>query len=372
MEAQQHCYYYNNMYNNSIEDECRVVLNNDDEDENGCGHYRENGKGLSLTLGNSSGAFNPNHQYQFQTNDNDNSNSLRSRSVNHNDQSCAQSCCHHLHTTFVRQLLHNCQYMKAAQQLMDEVVCVSNAAEFAYDHPSKQASAFQSNSTASATYHPSKCALNDLDNEEESSIHVNAAEAAAAASTNYAHENHHHLPVTVSRLVALLRQLERRYEKYLHEMEMVVSSFEAVAGVGAASSYTTLTIQAMSKHFSNLRHAIITQINNCSSTSKLQHLKHKRDDALFQPQAGFLSSSSRTPQIWRAVRGLPEDSVSKLRAWLFHHFLHPYPSDEEKLTLASQTGLTRNQISNWFINARVRLWKPMIEDMYKEEFGKDI
>ena len=27
------------------------------------------------------------------------------------------------------------------------------------------------------------------------------------------------------------------------------------------------------------------------------------------------------------------------------------------------------QISNWFINARVRLWKPMIEDMYKEETG---
>lgn len=32
------------------------------------------------------------------------------------------------------------------------------------------------------------------------------------------------------------------------------------------------------------------------------------------------------------------------------------------------------QVSNWFINARVRLWKPMVEDMYMEEmkeFGKD-
>lgn len=26
------------------------------------------------------------------------------------------------------------------------------------------------------------------------------------------------------------------------------------------------------------------------------------------------------------------------------------------------------QISNWFINARVRLWKPMIEEMYQDEF----
>lgn len=25
-----------------------------------------------------------------------------------------------------------------------------------------------------------------------------------------------------------------------------------------------------------------------------------------------------------------------------------------------------DQVSNWFINARVRLWKPMIEEMYTE------
>lgn len=36
--------------------------------------------------------------------------------------------------------------------------------------------------------------------------------------------------------------------------------------------------------------------------------------------------------------------------------------------LARQTGLSRGQVSNWFINARVRLWKPMVEEMYKEEF----
>ncbi|KAF5936604.1 hypothetical protein HYC85_024110 [Camellia sinensis] len=35
--------------------------------------------------------------------------------------------------------------------------------------------------------------------------------------------------------------------------------------------------------------------------------------------------------------------------------------------LASQTGLSRNQVSNWFINARVRVWKPMVEEIHMLE-----
>ncbi|KAG1335354.1 hypothetical protein COCNU_03G014730 [Cocos nucifera] len=43
-----------------------------------------------------------------------------------------------------------------------------------------------------------------------------------------------------------------------------------------------------------------------------------------------------------------------------------YPKDSEKHLLAIKSGLTRSQVSNWFINARVRLWKPMIEEMHSE------
>lgn len=87
--------------------------------------------------------------------------------------------------------------------------------------------------------------------------------------------------------------------------------------------------------------------------------------------------------------------------WLSHVLLS-YPKDSDKHILAKQTGLTRSQVSikiplllpfrrdnfrsqklvlalhflkmlnlmqvsNWFINARVRLWKPMVEEMYLEE-----
>ncbi|KAE8802298.1 BEL1-type homeodomain protein [Hordeum vulgare] len=66
-------------------------------------------------------------------------------------------------------------------------------------------------------------------------------------------------------------------------------------------------------------------------------------------------------QSWRPQRGLPEKSVAVLKAWMFENFLRPYPKDHEK-----DSGLSRSQVSNWFINARVRLWKAMIEEMYEE------
>ncbi|KAF0911700.1 hypothetical protein E2562_011700 [Oryza meyeriana var. granulata] len=103
----------------------------------------------------------------------------------------------------------------------------------------------------------------------------------------------------------------------------------------------------MSRHFRCLRDALVGQC--------------LRQQRAFQ-QSGAVDSFP-----WRPQRGLPERAVAVLRAWLFEHFLHPYPNDVDKHILARQTGLSRSQVSNWFINARVRLWKPMIEDMYKEE-----
>ncbi|KZV20164.1 hypothetical protein F511_01021 [Dorcoceras hygrometricum] len=184
--------------------------------------------------------------------------------------------------------------------------------------------------------------------------------------------------VHLLKLLALLQEVERRYEEYYIHMEELVSCFETIAGVGAGKSYTALALQAMSKHFCILRNATLSQIramkrkmeaNMPRISSRLvqlslldQESRHNRNALQLQQQLGITHS-------WRLVRGLPENSLMILRAWLFEHFLHPYPNDSEKLVLASQTGLSKNQVSNWFINARVRLWKPMIEQMYKEEFG---
>ena len=55
---------------------------------------------------------------------------------------------------------------------------------------------------------------------------------------------------------------------------------------------------------------------------------------------------------------LPKTTTALLRSWLYDHTHHPYPSEDEKSALAAQTGLTLNQISNWFINARRRILQP--------------
>lgn len=66
-------------------------------------------------------------------------------------------------------------------------------------------------------------------------------------------------------------------------------------------------------------------------------------------------------RVSRGRRALPKQAVETLKKWLFEHFGNPYPNMIEKQHLAYRTGLTTQQVSYWFINARVRIWKPLVE-----------
>ncbi|MED6191474.1 hypothetical protein PIB30_000574 [Stylosanthes scabra] len=180
------------------------------------------------------------------------------------------------------------------------------------------------------------------------------------------------------KLLAMLQEVDRRYSHYCNQMKGVVASFEAVAGEGAATVYSALALKAMSRHFRCLKDGIVEQLEAtrkgmgekdpiAPGTTKGETPTLRIIDQALRQQRAFHQLSSMEPHPWRPQRGLPERSVSLLRAWLFEHFLHPYPSDVDKHILARQTGLSRSQVSNWFINARVRLWKPMVEEMYLEE-----
>jgi hypothetical protein len=180
------------------------------------------------------------------------------------------------------------------------------------------------------------------------------------------------------KLLSMLDEVDRRYNHYCEQMQMVVNSFDLVMGFGSAVPYTALAQKAMSRHFRCLKDAISSQLkHSCellgekdagtSGVTKGETPRLKLLEQSLRQQRAFHQMGMMEQEAWRPQRGLPERSVNILRAWLFEHFLHPYPSDADKHLLARQTGLSRNQVSNWFINARVRLWKPMVEEMYQKE-----
>ncbi|CAL9076358.1 unnamed protein product [Musa acuminata var. zebrina] len=188
----------------------------------------------------------------------------------------------------------------------------------------------------------------------------------------------HELQGRKAKLLSMLEEVDKRYRRYREQMRAVVLSFEAVAGEGAATVYSALAAKVMSRHFRCLRDGIVGQIDAIKKamgekdavapgTSRGETPRLKLIDQCIRQQRAFQQAGMMESHPWRPQRGLPERSVSILRAWLFEHFLHPYPSDVDKHILARQTGLSRSQVSNWFINARVRLWKPMVEEMYLEE-----
>jgi len=56
----------------------------------------------------------------------------------------------------------------------------------------------------------------------------------------------------------------------------------------------------------------------------------------------------------RKRKNLSEASKALLKKWLADHWFHPYPTNEEKLMLCEQTGITLHSLNHWFINARRR------------------
>ncbi|XWS67860.1 hypothetical protein CRYUN_Cryun04dG0041200 [Craigia yunnanensis] len=265
----------------------------------------------------------------------------------------------------IARTIPNSKYLKAASQLLDEVVNVRKAL--------KQPDGEKNQSSQDNRMKSSK-----EDDGGSKDVPSNQQESSNNSPNELSHAERQELQSKLTKLLSMLDEVDRRYKQYYHQMQIVVSSFDVIAGCGAAKPYTALALQTISRHFRCLRDAINAQIRvtrrrlgeqDTSENSKGVRITRLRYvDQQLRQQRALQQLGMMQQHAWRPQRGLPESSVSTLRAWLFEHFLHPYPKDSDKIMLARQTGLTRSQVSNWFINARVRLWKPMVEDMYKEEF----
>ncbi|KAG7036838.1 BEL1-like homeodomain protein 8, partial [Cucurbita argyrosperma subsp. argyrosperma] len=281
-------------------------------------------------------------------------------------------------------ILKSSKFLKPAQLLLDEF-CGSNGQKFVQPYevfektsgevgPSAVHSAFRNE----VFKENSSCA--------EASTFCGSNETNVSGVGSISSESHQpEYQQKKAKLLYILEEVCRRYKQYHQQMQMVVSSFESVAGLSSATPYISLALKTVSRHFRCLKNAISEQLKylrkvlgedlsspsagTSGSKGDANSARLKYMEQSFQKQKsgmvnmGFLESQ----HVWRPQRGLPERAVAILRAWLFEHFLHPYPTDTDKHMLATQTGLSRNQVSNWFINARVRVWKPMVEEIHMLE-----
>uniref|UniRef100_A0A182FG10 Uncharacterized protein n=1 Tax=Anopheles albimanus TaxID=7167 RepID=A0A182FG10_ANOAL len=99
--------------------------------------------------------------------------------------------------------------------------------------------------------------------------------------------------------------------------------------------------------YSNMQDMYAGQLSPCGSSDELDS---ELDD----------DSSSGGKRLKRGI--LPKQATGVMRAWLFQHLVHPYPTEDEKRAIAAQTSLTLLQVNNWFINARRRILLPMLEN----------
>ncbi|OQR94997.1 hypothetical protein ACHHYP_00647 [Achlya hypogyna] len=88
-----------------------------------------------------------------------------------------------------------------------------------------------------------------------------------------------------------------------------------------------------------------------------------------------MDCSSRLPSPGKAPlkkrANLSKHAKHVLRTWFDAHFHHPYPSDDEKTALSVEGGITIDQVNNWFINTRVREWKPQIHKVLAQNAAGD-
>ncbi|XP_022894381.1 BEL1-like homeodomain protein 4 isoform X1 [Olea europaea var. sylvestris] len=158
------------------------------------------------------------------------------------------------------------------------------------------------------------------------------------------------------KLLSMLDEIDGRYTQYCEQMRAMLNSFDLVIGNGAAAPYTVLAHKEMSRHIRRTKDAIIEQLKQTceilgesdvtisTGLTKAETPKLKLLEQKFRQQKSLHHMGMLDPEAWRPQRGLPERSINILRAWLFEHFLNPYPSEADKLLLSRQTGLSKTQV----------------------------
>lgn len=117
------------------------------------------------------------------------------------------------------------------------------------------------------------------------------------------------------------------------------------------STNTTTSVGAGHHHHHHIHYCPMTEHQYVKATSNVLQQEHM-----------VMETKKRKRNKKR--ENLPKEATAILKKWLLSHMLLPYPGIEEKILLCKATQLTLNQVNNWFINARVRIWKPVVTNLF--------
>eukprot|EP00762_Andalucia_godoyi_P001389 ANDGO_04943.mRNA.1 Homeobox protein unc-62 len=82
-----------------------------------------------------------------------------------------------------------------------------------------------------------------------------------------------------------------------------------------------------------------------------------------EPEGAVSVQSNFAPGSASKTKKLPKAAVEYFKKWMVDHCDNPYPSEDEKAEFCQQFSITVAQVNNWFINSRVRTWRPLMKQM---------
>lgn len=109
------------------------------------------------------------------------------------------------------------------------------------------------------------------------------------------------------------------------------------------------TANIIGSHHNEIPRTTNTHIHNGPVMLMPPHLQQQQYKTV-EP----MMKSKKTHRMSGKRSNLPKETVKILNHWLVNHLNNPYPTPAEKNELLKQTGLTKIQLSNWFINVRRR------------------
>jgi len=155
--------------------------------------------------------------------------------------------------------------------------------------------------------------------------------------------------------LAKLEQLTAKYAEEIEKLDRVCQEFEVL---------TMHLLREQSTMRPVTEHEIQMKLRGIQQ--KFDYVKRHLKQNVCNAIAALAKQCNK-----KKMRALPKQSADLLAKWFFENLNDPYPSEEEKASLASAGGLTITQVNNWFGNKRIRYKKKCLSEEAKRSGGND-